>query len=231
MSAKIIQVVNSGLFGVRVPVNSVKQAVSLLGYQNTRLLVLAGGVFSLFDSKGLPPFTADALWHHSLRVSKLAQTIAQAVCANETVIAQAELAGLLHDIGRLVLIADQSAAYKEILNRAKHERQPLCDVERSVLGATHAEIGAYVLGLWGVPEPTVEAVAWHHAPSNCSNDVFSALTAVHAAVTLLAQEWEGQTGLVEAAPDGDYLERLGLTDRMDEWRVFLACSAEGRTNL
>jgi HD-like signal output (HDOD) protein len=226
MTAKIIQVANSALFGIRMPVSSVKQAVSLLGCQNIRLLVLASGVFSLFQSNGLPPFSADAMWQHSLRVSKWAQTIALEAGAHGSVIPHATLAGLLHDVGRLVLIANLPAAYEAIVHQAKQTGKPLCEVERSVLGATHAEVGAYVLGLWGFPEPIVEAVAWHHTPSACADELFSALTAVHAADTLLAQEWEAQTGLVEAPPDSDYLKRLGLARRMDEWREIQLCLAE-----
>jgi HD-like signal output (HDOD) protein len=93
----------------------------------------------------------------------------------------------------------------------------LVDAERAALGATHAEVGAYLLGLWGFPDPVLEAVAWHHSPGSCPGNIFSPLTAVHAANVLLARkdgvnQWTGHGDM-----DGEYLTRLGLSGRLEEW--------------
>jgi HD-like signal output (HDOD) protein len=80
-----------------------------------------------------------------------------------------------------------------------------------VLGTTHAEVGAYLLGLWGLPDPIVEAVAWHHNPTGCPSTSFTALTAVHAADAIL----RARDGVL---PDRDYLQRLGLADQFPVWR-------------
>jgi hypothetical protein len=81
-----------------------------------------------------------------------------------------------------------------------------------VLGTSHAEVGAYLLGLWGLPDGLVEAVAWHHNPGGCPGGGFTALTAVHAADVLLL-EAHG------AVPDWPYLARIGLSDRFAAWRI------------
>jgi HD-like signal output (HDOD) protein len=79
-----------------------------------------------------------------------------------------------------------------------------------VFGATHAEVGAYLLGLWGLPDPVVEAVAWHHTPARCPGESFTPLTAVHVAEAILGSE-EG-TRL-----DTDYLDGLKLGHRVEAW--------------
>ena len=219
MTAKIMQVVNSAFFGVRGSVAGPAQAVVLLGTETTRVLVLAANVFSRFDSAGVPPYTPDALWQHGLQASGLARLIARAERAGDEAVNQAALGGLLHDVGRLVLVAHQPELYRQVLDVARRERLSQDDAERRVLGATHAEVGAYVLGLWGFPDPVVEAVAWHRAPGECPGDTFSPLTAVHAADALLAEGKGEGSASAEAPLDLNYFTRLGLAGRVEEWRT------------
>src|SRR5262249_53086902 len=134
-------------------------------------------VFCRYDPSALKPFSLDALWAHSHFTGELAWCIANAEQANAQTVQDAALAGLLHDIGKLILAAHVPEAYRDVLARAAQEGQPLWQVERAALGATHADVGAYVLGLWGIPDPVVEAVAWHHRPSDCPAG-FGPLTAV-----------------------------------------------------
>jgi HD-like signal output (HDOD) protein len=92
------------------------------------------------------------------------------------------------------------------------ERVAVVNAERQVFGVTHAEVGAYLLGMWGVPTAIVEAVAWHHSPtpSACPGNRFSLVTAIHAAEAILGA---GEGG----GPDLDYLARIGLADQFSEW--------------
>src|SRR5205814_9411132 len=101
---------------------------------------------------------------------------------------------------------------------ARDEHIVLHDAERRVFGATHAELGAYVLGIWGLPELIVEAVAWHHNPERCPETSFSPVTAVHAARALLHEGGPETTWGPWAAPCDAYLNRLGLADRLKAWR-------------
>ena len=102
---------------------------------------------------------------------------------------------------------------------AQQRQIPLCDAERDVIGATHAEVGAYLLGLWGLPDSLVEAVALHHCPARGATDGFTALTAVHVANVLEHEIHNEGTLSSTASPlDLDYLGRIDLADRLPEWR-------------
>lgn len=209
MAAKLIQMANSALVGLRWPVSTPAQAVRILGAEWTRSLALAAGVFSRYDPSKLRPFSIEELWEHSRRVAALAGRIATAERAGDRVVRDAALAGLFHDIGRLTLASQLPGPYREVMGRMDAEGLPAVEAERRVLGATHAEVGAYLLGLWGLPDPLVEAVAWHHTPSRCPGGAFTPLTAVHAADAL------AHAG--EQVPDLVYFARLGLEKRLPAW--------------
>ncbi len=216
MSAKLLHLVNSAFFGLRTPAAGPRQAVTLLGLETLRMLVLTCGVFSRYEGPAGAPFSAEALWAHSRRTGELAAAVARAEGADARTAGHAAVAGLLHDVGRLVLQDSLPDACREALARARAEGRPAWEVERDVLGASHAEVGGCLLGLWGVPEPIVEAVAWHHRPGDCPAAGFSALTAVHAADALAGGDDPGAGG-----PDAAYLGRLGLADRVGRWQGLL----------
>jgi putative nucleotidyltransferase with HDIG domain len=151
------------------------------------------------------------LWEHSQQVAELATQIAHAERAGDRVVRESGLAGLFHDIGRLTLASQLPGPYREVMGAMLSENLSAADAERRLFGASHAEVGAYLLGLWGLPDPLVEAVAWHHNPSACPGNSFTPLTAVHVADAVLRAE-EG------VLPDMEYLERLGLAERWDVWK-------------
>jgi putative nucleotidyltransferase with HDIG domain len=221
MSAKIMQVANSALFGSRHSAADPTQAVQRLGAEITRAIVLAADVFTRYDPHPICPFSIDDLWAHSQKVGALAGHIARAEGATERVATDARLAGLLHDIGRLIMVTQQPEQYKEVFGLLQAGDMTIVQAELRVFGATHADVGAYLLGLWGLPGAFVEAVAWHHAPAGCPSSTFQAVTAVHAAECLLAAEEGG-------AIDTEYLNRLGLGDRPGKW-VDLQNAVEAKT--
>ena len=218
MTAKIMQLVNSAYFGLRGTVSTAEQAVNLLGLDTVQALVLTVHVFSQFTSTPGSRFDIGHLWEASTQTGVLARAIAKAEQAPVSVIDQAYTAGLLHDVGMLVLAANMLKQYDAMIETAHDKGVLLSEVERQELGATHAEIGAYLLGLWGLGDPIVEAVAFHHHPSNCLGNTFSPLTAVHMA-NVLQQELSHQAiGDVPSQIDFTYLDRLHLTDRVPHWR-------------
>jgi HD-like signal output (HDOD) protein len=184
--------------------------VRILGADLTRTLVLAADLFSRYNPNSLKPFSIEALWDHSQAVGQLASEIAVAERAGERVVRESALAGLFHDIGRLMLASQLPGPYKEVFALMRIESLSAADAERRVLGASHAEVGGYLLGLWGLPDALVEAVAWHHNPLGCPGASFTALTAVHAADAITRAE-EG------VVPNMEYLTRLGLDDRWETW--------------
>jgi len=210
IAAKMLQMANSALVGLRKPATTPSQAVKILGADLTRTLVLAADLFSRYNPGSLRPFSIEALWEHSQAVAELAARIAAAEHAEEQVVRESALAGLFHDIGRLTLASQLAGPYKEVMNLIRQESLSAAEAERRILGTSHAEVGAYLLGLWGLPDALVEAVAWHHNPNGCPGATFTPLTAVHAADTILHAD-------EDAKPDAEYLARIGVSDRWINW--------------
>ncbi|MCH7752050.1 MAG: HDOD domain-containing protein [Planctomycetes bacterium] len=218
MTAKLMQMVNSSFFGIPKRVESPKHAAAMLGLNVLKPLVLSAGIFSQFRADGLQGYSVDALMEHSLAVSHLAQQIAKSHSDDKELAEDALLAGLLHDVGQLLLVANLQEQYGKTLALARENEISLCDAEFECLGATHADVGAYLLGLWGLANPIVEAVAFHHQPMDCTANGFGPLTAVHVA-NVLANEAQISSGITYSLDiDVDYLEHLGVADQLPKWR-------------
>jgi HD-like signal output (HDOD) protein/CheY-like chemotaxis protein len=218
MTAKILQLVNSAFFGLRRHLSDPTEAVLQLGLDTIKSLVMGIHIFSEFDTAKSGRLDPDRIWRHSLAVAASARRISRLERQENLVVEEAFTAGLLHDIGRLVLIANLPVEYAEVVTRAEATGTPLMSAERAAFGASHAEIGGYLLGLWGLPVSLVEAVVYHHHPRDCHSPAFSALTAVHAADVF---EHERAAGLLPAPQpelDLEYLNALGLAGRIEAWQ-------------
>lgn len=215
MTAKILQLVNSAFFGIARRISNPIEAVQFLGVGRVRSLVLSLHVFSCFEQAHLKNFSIDAVWKHSMSAATVAQKIARIQRADRGVVDEAYVAGMLHDIGKVMLAASLPDSYSKAVNLAAGEGVSLIDAEREVFGVTHAQVGAYLLGLWGLPITIVEAVAFHHDPAESAVKAFGALTAVHVASALEHSIREPE----KAAPiDTEYLGELGLDGRLEDWR-------------
>jgi HD-like signal output (HDOD) protein len=219
MSAKILKLVNSAFFGLGREVSSATDAVTYLGLDTIKSLVLSIHAFSQFDGTKLGGFSIDALWAHSQRTAEVAREIAQTEDAGPKVMDEAFVAGLLHDVGKLVLASNFLADYDRVLEAGSGRTAALLEAEQQTFGANHAEIGGYLLGLWGLPVPVVEAIALHHNPSKSPSLAFGALTAVHVANGLLNSLNSQDKGLRDQDLDLSYLGALGLEPRVDTWRA------------
>lgn len=218
LSAKLLQVVNSAVFGLQLQVVSASEAVMYLGMETTKALVLLAHTFSYFDKVRTAEFSVEKLWKHSVTTGKFAEQIARAEGVAPEVVGQAFTGGMLHDLGKLLLAANVPEGFKEALTKAKEQKIHLWDAETGVFGATHGELGACLLGIWGLPMPIVEAVALHHFPIRFLSKQFCPLTAVHAANVIEHEiQAESKDSLIAAA-DSNYLTELELAERMDTWR-------------
>ncbi|MCK4546250.1 MAG: HDOD domain-containing protein [Candidatus Eisenbacteria sp.] len=215
MSAKILQMVNSAFFGLCEHVSSPAQAAGLLGIENVRGLVLSVQIFSEFDQKHFPGGLLDHLWNHSMAAGVAAKAIATGENLPQASADHAFMAGLLHDSGKLVLASRLPDRYGAILLLAKKSGMRVHRAELESFGTTHAEIGAYLMGLWGLPDTIVEAIAFHHRPADCPVREFGPLTAVHAANALLNEIEADEDG---GALDEPYISEMGLTQRIPLWR-------------
>ena len=227
MAAKLLQLVGSAIFGLNRPVSTVGQAVALLGLDTIRALVLSVNVFSQFDATAITAFPVATLWTHSLSVGTLAKAIATAEKASKTTCEDSLLAGLLHDVGKLILVSNLPQRYSDAEDLAHREAISVPQAQYEVFGASHMEVGAYLLGLWGLADDIVEAVAFHHHPSACTACEFTPLTAVHSANVLEVTVPPNSPARVSRAIDLAYLERLGLTGRLDDWQALRQVLTEG----
>ena len=219
MTATILRLVNSAYFGLTQQVSDAAQAVTLLGLSTVSALVLTAQVFSSANADIARELAFDALWHHSVRVGIGARAITRAVTQDRVQEDQAFTAGTLHDVGRLILGVNFRKRYKQVLDASRASGRPLYGLETEEFGASHAEVGAYVLGLWGLPNPIIEAVAYHHTPHESFTSTFSALAAVHAADSIDYAESSGCGTAVGNKLDMDLLARIGLDGQVDEWRT------------
>ena len=189
MTAKILQLINSAFFGLPRHVSDVKQAVSLLGVETIKSLVLAMNVFSQFDSKVMKRFHLKELWGHSVEVAVLARVVALEAGADKSTGDDAFMAGIMHDLGKLVLAVNQPDKYRRFVEQAGPDGCGSLELERDVFGAVHPEVGAYLLGLWGIPDAIIQAVAFHHMPKKSGDRRITPMLAVHVA-DYLAHEGE-----------------------------------------
>ncbi len=217
MAAKILQLANSAFVGASGRVSSLVQALSLIGTETVRTLVLSVHVFSQFERNSKVAPSLPALWDHSAAVSALAQRIASSEGCAKAMVEECFTAGLLHDIGKVVLLAEMPREYHQIFETNSYSKS----VEQERLGCTHAEVGAYLMSIWGLPLSLVHAVAFHHRPCDSAETHFSPLTAVHAA-DAIASATDAAPLNHDAELDLSYLERLGLTARESVWRGFHA---------
>ncbi len=160
--AKILKLVNSPYFGLPSDVNSIFQAIKMLGLETIEALILSTHLFSMYDEHKLSSFSFNMLWEHSSRVSNIARLIAQCEELDKKVLIQARMAGLLHDIGKLVLVSSFPGRYQMVLDKIAAENLTIHDSEMEIFGTTHAHMGAYLMGLWGIPGEVVHGIGYHH---------------------------------------------------------------------
>ncbi len=218
MSANILKLVNSAFFGLRTHVSSPLHAVNLLGTEIIKALIISLHLFSRFNMDRFPGFSLELLWKHSLTTGLFAKTIAQIEGRRPPEIDDCFISGLLHDVGKLLLAANFEQRYQEVLARSRAERRTVHDMEREAFAASHAEIGAYLLGLWGLPENVVMAIFGHHSPPSAPTPGFSTLLAVHAANSL---EHELVVLNADYAPhpmDTAFLQTAAMDHRIEAWR-------------
>ena len=225
MVTKILQLVNSAFFGLRTHVSDPEQAVALLGFDTIKSLVLSSQVFAQFDQTRLPSFSLEELWQHAMLTGTWARRIAKDAGANQQVMDEAFTAALLHDVGVLVLVANKPDEYAQVLEQVRSKHIPDWAAEREVFGADHAHVGAYLLGIWGLGDGIVEAVAFHQHPGDYQGSGFRAVTAVHVGNAMAETQMRTSAGTGELVGlDQDYLTRENLLSSVPRWRELCAAA-------
>jgi HD-like signal output (HDOD) protein len=216
MTAQILRLVNSAYFGLRRRVSNPQEAVKYVGIDTVRSLVLSISAYAQFQRLPLGGVVLEKLWNHSLITAGGARAIALREQADSWTVDEAFVSGVLHDLGKLALGANFPADYAQVVADVAGTGDRLA-AETREFGADHAEIGGHLLALWGLPGPVVDAVTWHHHPLGCREMKPGPLAYVHAANVWASGDREPAPRIV-----ADYFEKLGLTDRLEDWnRTFL----------
>jgi HD-like signal output (HDOD) protein/CheY-like chemotaxis protein len=200
LAAKVLQLVNSAYFGSGTTISSVRHAITVLGLERIRYIAMMSSVFEAAENP-LDELSMTDLQTHSFGTAAIAAALLPERADD------AFAAGLLHDVGRLILALGMTDEYRTVLRRTRSTGEPATDVETDMLGLDHADVGACLLGVWGLPAPLVDAVGHHHAPDRAAPEDRLVAAAVHVA-DAFADEGE---------VDVDAVERAGLRDRVASW--------------
>lgn len=156
LTSRILKLVNSPYYGFPQRVSTLRSAITILGFNVVRGLVLGVSVFDTMNKAIL------GLWEHSFCASIIAGFLAKKVGLKNA--EETSVAALLHDIGKIVVFQKYPKDFAEIVRLAKEEQLSMVEAEESVLGINHAEIGGIVLNSWSLPFSLCEAVQYHHSP-------------------------------------------------------------------
>lgn len=223
ISAKVLQLANSAFFGRPRDVADVPSSVNYLGANILGLLALTPNaeIFRRVEPEPtIAGFRIEAFERHCRLTGAIAARLSVHGRPPQTLL----LAGLLHDIGKLILVDRDPDRLGRATDVARDSGRPLHVVETELFGLSHAELGAYLLGLWGLPQPILEAVAHHHDPQRAGPDVRDISAAIHVADALAhdasSSAVPGRMGIDEAAFDA-----LGGAGQLQAWQRMAAEAA------
>ncbi len=217
IASRVLQIVNSSFFSLSRDITNINEAVGLVGLQMIKSLILSVHIFTTF-SEAMQVVVG--VWDHSMRTACIAKTIMKMERASSVDVDTAFTAGLLHDVGKLIFATELGDRYLKVFERARMDGQPLHVVERRVMQASHSDVGAYMFGMWGLPDSLLEAVAFHHEPRRVGTTWISPLIAVHIADYLDHSELGDESALAEQANlDLQQLETCGIdSERLEQYK-------------
>jgi putative nucleotidyltransferase with HDIG domain len=219
MSAKVLQLVNSAFFGVARNVSDINTAINYLGKNILENLVQSVEIFRVFrPTKPIPGFSLEELHLHAQLTAKMAGQVVD----DNSIRGLAMVAGLLHDVGKLVLAEATPEHFARAIAGAKNENRPLFEVEEELTGVSHAEVGAYLLSMWGIPYLIVEAVAHHHHLERVACEKVDLLASVYFANWLAHDNQAARLGansLPNAPVNQEIVAKLNVESRLPEWRA------------
>jgi HD-like signal output (HDOD) protein len=216
VTAKLLQLVNSSFFGLPNTITQPQKAVNLLGLDLVQAVVLASGVFAAFKEVVNAGFSVNDLWNHAFRTGAMAKAIAELENAAEPIPDYAYMTGLLHDIGCVLLAAHLPDAYAAAIKMADVKKMSMYLAEKEILDVSHAELGAYLLGLWGLADSIIVAAAYHHQPSSAPATDQCALPYVHIANILDKAGPKASANDLDEL-DWEYLKKLKFSTNVEDW--------------
>ncbi len=195
LTTKILRLANSAYYGYPRTISTISQATVLLGFQTVRSMALSATVSNILD-KELPGYALErkALLRQSQACAMISRFLAKKVRFSKA--ENAYVAGLLRDIGKVILnyyITDQ---YQQVIDKVETEGVTFLEAEEAILGFNHAEVGAKIAEKWNLPEELVEAIAYHHTPEKARiNEKMTAIVHISDAVVMMMGIGLGIDGL------------------------------------
>jgi len=215
MSAKLLQLANSSFFRVGKPITTMELAVSHMGFNMVKNLVLS---VEVFNNKHQMPKIPGLSFEQIQQQALLTAHIASRMLKDKKMAQDAFMAGILHDIGKIVLAITLPDRLSEAVHLAKTEECPLYQAEQKLFKVTHAEVGGYLLGIWGLPYTVIEAVANHHTPERVDSKSFDILSAVYCANVLAGGHLGNDAAEISNNHLEAYLTKFKMLNQLESWQ-------------
>lgn len=229
MTAKLLKIVNSAFFGLSHHVDNAAEAVNYLGIEVLKSLILTVRFFDCGRQLERAGLNADALWRQAALAAAAARAVARLENQPSAMQENAYTAGMLHNCGLLIMAENMPESLVEVVTAARQRHEPLDTFERQRYGATGAEVGGYLLGLWGLPMSIVESVVFHATAITDGPRSFGTPTIVHVAQALVGERIKTIEGVPSSPLNLEWIAELGLSDRIPVWREAVAEVIDGRS--
>jgi len=217
MTAAIVAHANALQGDARQYAETPTQAVRALGVNVIQGVILFLHLFERFEFLGVRSYSLPMLKRHCLRTACIAREIAKDMCLESEAVGATYSAALLHDVGKLLLDVLYATQCQAVMREVRTNNRMISDVESEYLGLTHAQVGAYLLGLFGLPEPVVNAVARHHVGTP-GHTRFLAEDAVYFANVIEHELFVFNETYARPEPDPARVRALGLEQRLAKWK-------------
>ncbi|PLX70082.1 MAG: hypothetical protein C0603_03850 [Denitrovibrio sp.] len=216
LTANLLNFINTPFFGLRSNITNIKQAVTLLGIDIIKSMVLTIDVFRR-SHVIIDKFDLNRLMDHSVRVANYARIIAHHEGVKQSDLDMFFVTGILHDIGKVVLYNNYEVEYGNVINKIDKSLTTIQQAENSLMGVNHSHIGAYLLGLWGFDKEIVYAVANHHGHTTDIKRDSLLLQILHSVNLIDHQLVIINDNFVPREIDETILNDLSIIDKYNEW--------------
>ena len=214
MSARLLKISNSPIFGKSGSIETLDDAIGLLGINLVVSMAVAHKLFAVEVPSPASRLDVEHLWSHCIRVSMIVRRVGNHLHLARGIIRDASTAAILHDIGKLVLAYSLPEGYAAACTRAYADQMPVWQAEYAIFGNHHASVGGSLLKLWGLPANVVHAVAMHHTP-HCSGELTPGpATLLHIAD---AVSYGADKGTAPCMLDAEHLKSVKLPENLNYW--------------
>ncbi len=214
MSARLLKISNSPIFGKAGSIETLEDAIGLLGINLVVSMAVAHKMFAVEVPSPVSRLEVEPLWAHCIRVSIIVRKVGNHLRLGKGIIRDAATAAILHDIGKLVLAYSLPEGYAAACSRAHADQMPVWQAEYAIFGNHHASVGGSLLKLWGLPQGVVQAVSMHHTP-HCSGETTPGpATLLHIADAI---SYGSDTASAPCLLDGEHLRSVKLPEMLNYW--------------